>query len=137
MGETTVKVQWIGGERFVGVDSTQHAVVMSTKKDSIGMKPSDMLLVAVGACSAVDVVGILQKKRLDLRGLDIQVSGEQDAAPPWTFKKIHVTYTLRGKALTPAAVEQAIDLSQEKYCSVASTLRGAAALSHSYQIVEE
>lgn len=137
MDATTVKVQWIGGERFVGVDSTQHAVVMSTKKDSIGMKPSDMLLVAVGACSAVDVVGILQKKRLDLRGLDIQVSGEQDAAPPWTFKKIHVMYTLRGKALTPAAVEQAIDLSQEKYCSVASTLRGAAALSHSYQIVEE
>jgi len=137
MDETTVKVQWIGGERFVGVDSTQHAVVMSTKKESVGMRPSDMLLVAVGACSAVDVVGILQKKRVDLRGLDIQVSGEQEADPPWTFKKIHVAYTLRGKALTPKAVEQAIDLSQEKYCSVASTVRGTAAISHSYQIVEE
>ncbi|MGH2594267.1 MAG: OsmC family protein [Anaerolineae bacterium] len=132
-----VKVQWIGGERFVGIDSTQHSVVMSTLKEGVGMRPSEMLLVAVGACSAVDVVGILQKKRLDLRALDIKVTGEQDADPPWTYRKIHVNYTLRGKGLTDKAVEQAITLSEEKYCSVSTTVRGVAAITHSYQILEE
>lgn len=132
-----VSVQWIGDGRFVGTDSTNHSVVISTAKSGVGMKPSDMLLVALGACSAVDVVGILQKKKVDLRGLDIKVSGEQDADPPWTFRKIHVDYTLCGGGLTEKAVEQAISLSEEKYCSVSATIRGVAHITNSYHIVEE
>jgi putative redox protein len=135
MGE--VSVQWIGGGRFVGIDSTNHSVVMSTAREGVGMKPSDMLLVALGACSAVDVVNILAKKRLDLRALDVQVTGEQCADPPWTFNKVHVEYTLRGRDLTEKAVEAAISLSEEKYCSVAATVRGAATITHSYRILEE
>ena len=132
-----VSVQWIGGGRFVGIDSTNHSVVMSTAKEGVGLKPSDLLLLALGACSTVDVVNILEKKRLDLSALDIKVCGEQEAEAPWTFRQIHIEYTLRGRGLIGKAVEQAITLSEEKYCSVAATLRGAAALSHSYQIVEE
>ena len=132
-----VSVQWIGGERFVGIDSTQHSLVMSTRREGVGMKPSDLLLVALGACSAVDVVGILQKKRLDLRGLDIKVTGEQDADPPWTFRTIHIEYILRGKGMTDRAVQQAIKLSEEKYCSVSATVGGVAAITHSYQILED
>jgi|SRR3972149_11515401 len=132
-----VTVQWIGGERFVGIDSTQHSVVMSTKKEGVGVRPTDMLLIAVGACSAVDVVGILQKKRIDLRSLDIKISGAQDADPPWTYRKIHIQYMLRGRGLTPKSVEQAIELSQEKYCSVSTTVRGVAEITHSYTIMEE
>ncbi len=135
MGE--VSVQWIGGGRFVGIDSTNHSVVMSTAREGVGMKPSDMLLVALGACSAVDVVSILEKKRLDLRALDVRVIGEQCADPPWAFNKVHIEYTLRGKDLTEKAVETAINLSEEKYCSVAATLRGAATITHSYRILEE
>jgi putative redox protein len=135
MGE--VNVQWIGGERFAGFDSTRHSVVMSSAREGVGMKPSDMLLVALGACSAVDVVNILRKKRLDLRRLDIKVSGEQEADPPWTFRKIKVEYTLAGTGLTDTAVEQAIALSEEKYCSVAATVRGRAVITHSYCIEEE
>ena len=135
MGE--VNVQWIGGRRFVGIDSTQHSVVLSTTKEGIGLKPSDLLLVALAGCSAVDVVSILEKKRLPLTDLDIKVTGEQEAEAPWTFRKIHLAYTLRGKGLTDRAVQQAIKLSEEKYCSVAATVRGAATLTHSYQILEE
>ena len=135
MGE--VSVQWIGGGRFVGIDSTNHSVVMSTAKEGVGLKPSDLLLIALGACSAVDVVNILEKKRLGLSALDIKVCGEQEAEAPWTFHQIHIEYTLRGRGLTGKAVEQAITLSEEKYCSVAATVRGAATLSHSYRIVEE
>ena len=132
-----VSVQWIGGERFVGIDSTQHSLVMSTRREGVGMRPSDLLLVALGACSAVDVVGILQKKRIDLRGLDIKVSGEQDPDPPWTYRKIHVEYILRGKGLTDRAVQQALHLSEKKYCSVSATVSSVAAITHSYQILED
>jgi len=132
-----VSVQWIGGQRFVGVDSTKHSVVISTTADGVGMKPSDLLLIALAGCSSVDVVDILKKKRIDLRGLEVKVSGEQDASPPWTFRKVHLDYALRGKGLTEKAVQQAIDLAEEKYCSVSATIRGLAAITHSYQIVEE
>ena len=135
MGE--VHVQWIGGERFVGIDSTHHSVVISTAKENAGMKPSDMLLVALGACSAVDVVNILEKKKIDLRSLDIKVGGEQAADPPWTFRKIHVEYTLRGTGLTAKAVEQAVELAEHKYCSVAATVRGVAEITSTYHIVED
>jgi putative redox protein len=133
----TVNVQWIGGKRFVGIDSTNHSVVLSSTDEGVGMKPSELLLVAVGSCTAVDVVEILRKKRLTLNALDIQVTGEQDADPPWTFRKIHIHYTLRGENLTAVPVEQAIQLSEEKYCSVAATLRGTAAITWDYEIVNE
>jgi len=132
-----VNVQWAGGGRFIGVDSTNHSVVMSTAKEGVGMKPSDMLLVALGACSAVDVVNILEKKRLELRALDVKVTGEQCADPPWSFSRVHVEYTLRGKGLTEKVVEKAIDLSEGKYCSVAATVRGVAEMTHSYHILED
>lgn len=130
----TATVEWIGGQRFVGVDSTGHSVVLSTPDEGVGMKPSELLLVALAACTAVDVVEILRKKRLDLRGLRIIVHGEQDADPPWTFRKIHMHYALHGRDLTPEAVEQAIRLSEEKYCSVAATVRGVAEITYDYEI---
>lgn len=76
MGTATVK--WIEGKQFIGVDSTNHSVVLSTPKEGIGIKPSDLLLIAVASCSAVDVVEILEKKRMTLTHLDISSSGEQD-----------------------------------------------------------
>ncbi|KPL82129.1 hypothetical protein SE15_13665 [Thermanaerothrix daxensis] len=132
----TASVEWIGGKRFVGMDSTHHSVVLSTPDEGVGMKPSELLLVALAACTAVDVVEILRKKRLDLRGLRISVHGEQEVEPPWTFRKIHVHYALRGPDLTPEAVEQAIRLSEEKYCSVAATVRGSAEITYDYEIEE-
>ncbi|HQH35501.1 MAG TPA: OsmC family protein [Anaerolineaceae bacterium] len=127
-------VRWIGGKQFIGIDSTSHSVVLSTPDEGVGMKPSDLLLVALAACTAVDVVEIIAKKRLHLDSLEIRADGEQDSDPPWTFRKIHVHYTLRGTDLTETAVKQAIDLSEEKYCSVAATLRGVAEITTSFTI---
>jgi putative redox protein len=127
-------VKWTGGKTFIGTDSTSHSVVLSTPSDGVGMKPSELLLVALSSCTAVDVVEILEKKRQTLLGLEISASAEQDADPPWTFRKIHLTYKLRGKGLTEKAVEQAITLSEEKYCSVAATVRGKAEITFSWEI---
>jgi putative redox protein len=133
----TALVRWIGGKQFIGVDSTQHSVVLSTPDGGIGMKPSDLLLVAIAGCTAVDVVDILAKKRAGLTSLEIQSSGIQDAEAPWTFRKIHLKFVLKGKQLEPKAVEQAIQLSEEKYCSVAATVKGVAEVSFEFEIQPE
>lgn len=134
---TTTKVKWIAGKQFLGVDSTNHSVVLSTPQEGVGIKPSDLLLIAVASCTAVDVVDILTKKRMPLTHLEITCSGEQDRDPPWTFRKIHLHFTVAGRNLTEKAVAQAIQLSEEKYCSVAATLRPTAQITTGYEILEE
>ena len=135
MGTATVK--WIEGKQFIGVDSTHHSVVLSTPDEGIGVKPSDLLLIAVASCSAVDVVEILAKKRMTLTHLEISSTGEQDQDPPWTYRKIHMHYKIGGKNLTEKAVAQAIQLSEEKYCSVAATIRATAQIITDFEILEE
>ena len=108
MGTTTTTLQWLSGRRFVGIDSTNHSVVLSSKDEGVGVRPSDMLLIALAACTAVDVVEVLAKKRTLLNSMEIITTGEQDADPPWTFRKIHMKYRFSGRGLTDKAVEQAI-----------------------------
>lgn len=134
MSSATVK--WIGGKQFIGVDSTRHSVVLSTPDEGVGMKPSELLLVALASCTAVDVVEILAKKRAVLKTLEISVQAEQDADPPWTFRKFHLTYHLAGSGLTEKNVSQAIELSEMKYCSVAATLRGKADITTSFELLQ-
>ncbi len=129
-------MQWLSGKRFVGIDSTGHSVVVSSQDEGVGLKPSDMLLMALASCAAVDVVEILAKKRMSLDSLEIVTCGEQDADPPWTFRHIHLKYRLSGKNLTEKAVEQAIQLSEEKYCSVAATVRATAPITTEFEIVK-
>lgn len=133
MGKAVVR--WISGKQFVGIDSTNHSVVLSTPDEGVGMKPSELLLVALASCTAVDVVEILAKKRLTLESLEIAASGEQDTDPPWTFRKIHLLYKLKGRDLTEKEVQKAIALSEEKYCSVSATLRGVAQITTSFELI--
>ncbi|MCX6055341.1 MAG: OsmC family protein [Chloroflexi bacterium] len=133
MANATVK--WISGKQFIGIDSTHHSVVLSTPDEGIGIKPSDLLLIAVASCSAVDVVEILEKKRMNLTHLEINVRGEQDQDPPWTFREIHIHYRLGGNGLNEKAVAQAIQLSEEKYCSVAATIRPTAQIFTEFEII--
>ncbi len=135
-----VRVQWIGKRRFVGVDSTNHSVVLSSadpEQGGIGMKPAELLLVALGGCTAYDVVSILEKQRQPLKGLEIRVSGVREPDPPWTYVKIHVHYRLQGRDLKPKKVAKAIELSEEKYCSVSNTVKGKAQVTTSFEIVDE
>jgi len=135
MSTTTVK--WIGGKQFVGIDSTCHSVVLSTSEENVGIKPSDLLLIAVASCTAVDIVDILTKKRMPLAYLEISSTGEQDPNPPWTFRKIQLHFRLSGKGLTEKAVAQAIELSHEKYCSVAATIRATAQITTDFEILAD
>ena len=137
MAEAIVK--WIGNGEFVGTDSTKHSVVMSTQDEAsgTGMKPSELLLVALGGCTAVDVVSILEKRREKLQGLEIHIEGEQEPDPPWAYRRIHLTYTLHGSELSEASVKRAIELSEEKYCSVQATVSGTAKVTSSFRIVSD
>ncbi|MGD9097403.1 MAG: OsmC family protein [Desulfobacterales bacterium] len=130
----TAKVRWVEGMQFVGMDSGGHSVVLSGDDPQAGVRPSEMLLVALASCTAVDVVEIMAKKRKPLRALEIVISGERDPEPPWPYRRIEIHYRLSGEGLTEKAVSQAIALSSEKYCSVAATVRGVAAIETTFAI---
>jgi putative redox protein len=132
-------VRWVEERQFVGTDGTRHSVVMSSQDEdnATGMSPSQLLLVALGGCTAYDVVNILEKKRQKLTGLEVKVTGEQEQDPPWTYRKVHIEYMVRGTDPSEKAVRDAIELSEERYCSVAATLRGAAEITYAYTIVEQ
>jgi putative redox protein len=129
----TIRVKWLEERQFVGIDSTGHSVVLSSPADGVGMKPSELLLVALAGCTGYDVVDILSKQRQRLEGLTVEVSAEQEPEPPWTFRHIHTVYRLRGD-LDANAVRRAIELSETKYCSISATLRCAAELTWEFEI---
>ncbi len=135
----TARIRWLEKFQFVGVDSTRHSVVLSApdEENGIGMKPSDLLLVALGGCTAYDVVNILTRKRQPLTGLEIEISGEQQPDPPWKFTRIHLTYRLRGRGLSEKAVRDAIELSQNRYCSVSASLSETTEVTYDYILEEE
>ncbi len=133
---SSAAVRWIGGKQFIGIDSTKHSVILSTPDEGVGMKPSEMLLVALASCTSVDVVEIMAKRRTPLSMLEVGVSAEQDSDPPWTFRKIHLHYRLAGAGITEESAKMAIKLSEEKYCSVAATIRGVAEISWDFELVE-
>ena len=135
----TVSVKWIKKRQFIGVDDTDHAIVMSSQDESnnIGMNPSQLLLISLGGCTSYDVVSILEKKRQILTSLEVTVTGEQEPEPPWTYRKIHIHFELGGIDLNPKAVQDAITLSEEKYCSVAATIQGAVDITSDYHITDD
>ena len=131
-----VNVTWLQGKTFVGTDSSNHSVVISTKEDNVGNKPSEPLLMALASCTGYDVVNILEKKRLHITDVRVTVTGEQDAEPPWPFRKIHVHYAVGGSNIRPEDVDKAIRLSEEKYCSVSATLRQAVAITYDFEVFD-
>ncbi len=141
---SNIAVKWTGqgSQMFVGRDSFGHVVVSGswpqddeTWQEWKGIKPSDLLLVSLASCSAYDVVMILGRQRQQLTNLYVSVDGKQANEPPYQFTEIHQHYTVEGINLDPKKVERAIGLSEERYCSVAATIRGVAKLSHSLEVV--
>jgi len=130
----TATVRWTGEEKFLATmpsgTTIQFDAASGYKDDP---SPMEALLGALGACSSVDVVQILKKKRQRLEALEVSVSGERATSPPQVWTKIEVVYRLKGQ-LDDKAVRDAIELSQKKYCSVAAMLGKTAAITYRYEI---
>lgn len=139
MMQATVK--WVDGVMFVGESESGHSVVMDGPVDhggrNMGFRPMELLLVGVGGCSSFDVVQILQKGRNDLVSCVAHLTAERVDEIPSVFSKIHLHFVVSGRALKPAAVERAVTLSAEKYCSASIMLGNAGVqVTHDFEIVE-
>ena len=131
----TASVKWIGEQKFVATSPSGHAIAVDSDRDSNQAPgPMELVLMALGACTATDIVIILKKKRQKLESLEVICSGERAAAPPTVWTKLEILYRLRGH-LDDAAVKHAIKLSEEKYCSVSAMLQKTATISWRYEIL--
>ena len=131
----TARVKWVGAEQFLGVTPSGHAVPLDSDRESnTAPGPMEMLLVALGACTATDVAIILGKKRQPLESLEVEVSGERAGEPPKVWTKLEIVYKLRGR-LDEKAVRDAIALSESKYCSVSAMLKKTAQVEFRHEIL--
>lgn len=135
----TVTLRTVKSHLMVASDSNGHSIVIGKSPDPefewYGVKPSDLLLMSAAACSAYDVVEILAKQKQPMRDLKIECRGDQISEPPYTFTHIHLHYTAFGM-IDPVKLGKAIQLSEEKYCSVLCTLRSGVLLSSDFEIQE-
>lgn len=131
-------VRLVSDDLFLGITPSGHALALDTDKTrSAAPSPVELLLVALGACTAPDVVAILTKKRQRVTNYVIEVSGVRRDEHPRSFTSMKVHHILTGRSLSPKAVAHAIELSENKYCSVAATLRPAVEIQSSFEIIEE
>jgi putative redox protein len=135
------KVTLVKDMQFTGKATSGHTLTMDADEtaggSNTGFRPMELLLVGFGGCSGMDVISILRKKRQLVAGLEINVKGEKTDTNPKIYKEVHIEYVVKGKGVEKEAVERAIALSLEKYCSVGATLAKAGTITHSYRIVEE
>jgi putative redox protein len=131
----TASVQWIGEQRFAATTPSGHVITIdSDRQSNKAPGPMELLLVALGACTATDVVIVLGKKRQKLESLEVICSGERATESPAVWTKLEILYRLRGM-LDDTAVKRAIELSDKKYCSVSATLKKSATLTWHYEIL--
>jgi putative redox protein len=131
----TASVKWVGEQRFAATSPSGHTVKMdSDRQTNSGPGPMEMVLLALGGCTATDVVIILEKKRQKLQSLEVVCSGERAADPPTVWVKLDVLFRLRGE-IDEVALQHAIELTKEKYCSVAAMLRKTAEISWRYELL--
>ncbi len=134
------KVTLIQDMQFNGEATSGHTLTMDADDASggrnAGFRPMELLLVGFGGCSGMDVISILRKKRQNVSGLEINVKGEKTEDYPKIYKTVHIEYIVKGKGIEKEAVERAITLSLDKYCSVGATLAKAGTITHSYRIVD-
>ena len=133
MQEASIK--WIDEEKFLATSPSGHALAIdSDRASNKAPGPMELLLLALGACTGTDVVSILKKKRQKLESLEVICSGERASEPPKVWVTLEVLYRLRG-TLDENAVKRAIELSEEKYCSVSAMLQKTAKLTWRYEIL--
>ncbi|ACS84184.1 OsmC family protein [Musicola paradisiaca] len=130
------RVKWVEGLTFLGESASGHQVLMDGNAGDKAPSPMEMVLMAAGGCSAVDVVSILQKGRQDVADCEVRLTSERREEAPRMFTTINLHFIVKGRGLTDKAVERAVALSAEKYCSVALMLGKTVHITHSHEVVE-
>ena len=135
---TKATVRFVSDDLFLGTTPSGHALALDTDSQrSSAASPVELLLVALGSCTATDVAGILAKKRQRVTSYVVEVTGQRRDEYPRSYTAMKVHHILTGKSISPKAVAQAIELSETKYCSVAATLRPTVEIQSSFEIIEE
>ncbi|WP_368882303.1 OsmC family protein [Proteus mirabilis] len=128
------RVKWVEDLSFVGESSSGHQVMMDGNTGDKAPSPMEMVLIAAGGCSAIDVVSILRKGRHQVTDCEVKLTSKRREEAPRLFTDINLHFIVSGKALTDKIVERAVQLSAEKYCSVSLMLGKAANITHSFEI---
>lgn len=130
-------VKWAGDLTFIGTSGSGHHMVMDAAKDGAAPSPMEVVLLAAGGCSSVDVVGILRKARQIISGCEVQVSAQRADDIPAVFTTIHLHFVIQGRDVSQSHVERAVRLSAEKYCSVSIMLGASVEVTHSFSVEPE
>jgi len=127
-------INWTDKERYVGAATSRHSIVMDTATDKTANSPMELVLIALCGCTASDVVGILRKKREPFTGLEVAAKGERADGYPAVYTSIHLIYVVHGQ-VSQKAMEDAVRLSKEKYCSVSAMLEKTAKITYTIEHV--
>jgi putative redox protein len=134
------RVKWVEQASFLGETESNHAVLMDGPPTAggrnLGPRPMEMLLIGTGGCTAFDVVSILKKSRQAISDCYVELDAERAETDPKVFTKIHMHFVVTGKDIKSEAVEKAIRLSAEKYCSASIMLGQTAAITHDFEVVQ-
>jgi putative redox protein len=128
-------VKWIQKMQLMGTSETGHGILMDGDRDGIAPSPMEVVLMGMGACSSIDVVDILQTGRQQVTDCEVKLSSERAAEAPRVFTKINAHFIVSGNELNEKKVKRAVQLSMEKYCSVAKMLEQAVEVTSSYEVV--
>ena len=134
------RVKWVEGITFLGETESGHGIIMdgapSVGGRNLGPRPMEMLLLGAGGCSSIDVIMILKKSRQAVSDCYVDISAERADSDPKVFTKIHMHFVVTGKDIKPEAVEKAVKLSAEKYCSASIMLAKTATITHDFEVLE-
>jgi putative redox protein len=133
MPTETVNLDWVQNRRFIMHDRNDFPIVMDHPN---GVNASDLLPLSLIGCSSYDVIAILEKQRLKVTDLAVTAESTRDPDPPWTFRRIHVHYKVTGVNLDPDKVARAIELAEEKYCGISTTLKQMVEITSDFEILE-
>lgn len=125
-------VTWTDKDRYVGEATSRHSIVMDTASEKTANTPMELVLLALCGCTASDVVGILRKKREKFTGFEVRAKAERAEGYPAVYTSIHLTYVIRGQ-VSKKAMEDAVRLSKEKYCSVSAMLEKTAKITYTIE----
>ena len=135
------RVKWVEQVSFLGESESGHAVLMdgapAAGGRNLGLRPMEMLLLGTGGCTSFDVVSILKKSRQAITDCYVELEAERAETDPKVFTKIHMHFVVKGQDIKPEAVEKAIKLSAEKYCSASIMLGQTAAITHDFEVIQE